>query len=240
MLLAAGKGTRLLPLTESISKCMVLIQGKPILQHNLEHLRRYGVTEIVINLHHQPDTIIQHFQDGSALGVHITYSLEPQILGTAGGLKRVAEYFDEPFFVWYGDNFSTCQLDRLWEMHSSKNGLVTMSLYYRPDPTQSGIVELDRTGRILRFIEKPQPQQVFSHWVNAGILVMEPQVLHSIPAGVSDFGRDIFPKLLDRGEAMYGYRMSADERLWWIDTWEDYKRIQAMIPATDSISDNKQ
>jgi NDP-sugar pyrophosphorylase family protein len=100
-------------------------------------------------------------------------------------------------------------------------------LYYRDDPTPSGIVGLDEDDRIVRFQEKPQPNQVFSHWVSAGLFVLEPQVLEAIPPeGAPDFGRDIFPALLTAGKPLYGYRMSGDEGLWWIDTPEDLRRME--------------
>jgi NDP-sugar pyrophosphorylase family protein len=232
MLLAAGKGTRLRPLTETVSKCMVEIAGKPILEHNIERLKSYGVTEVVINLHYQPESITAYFGDGSRLGVHLTYSFEPELLGTAGAVKQVAAAFDAPFFVWYGDNLSDCRLDRLWRLHVARQGVATLALHHRDDPTQSGIVGLDANDRILRFLEKPRAEQVFSHWVSAGLLVLEPRVLDAIAANApADFGRDVFPALLERGAAIYGYRMAEDESLWWIDTPADYDRVQAALAA---------
>ena len=114
MLLAAGLGTRLRPMTETVPKCMISIAGKPLLEHNIGVLRDYGVTDLVINLHHLPQLVIDHFGDGERFGIRIKYSLEPELLGTAGGVKKVEPFFDGPFFVWYGDNLSTCRLDRLW------------------------------------------------------------------------------------------------------------------------------
>jgi mannose-1-phosphate guanylyltransferase len=237
MLLAAGKGTRLRPLTETASKCMVRIAGKPILEHNIERLKSYGVTDIVINLHHQPESITAHFCDGSRLGIRITYSFEPELLGTAGAVKNVAGAFDAPFFVWYGDNLSDCRLDRLWRLHVERGGLATIALHRRDDPTQSGIVGLDADDRIVRFLEKPRAEQVFSHWVSAGILLLEPCVLDSIAAGgLTDFGRDVFPALLERGEAIYGYRMAEDEHLWWVDTPEDYEQVRAALVTPSPAS----
>jgi NDP-sugar pyrophosphorylase family protein len=242
MILAAGQGTRLRPLTERIPKCMVPLGGKPLLEYNIEWLRRYGVTEIIINLYHLPEAIRGYFGDGQKWGVRITYSLEHKPLGTAGGVKNVEWFFDgpfgsavgepvepqgRPFFVWYGDNLSTCRLDRLWEFHKVKGGIATIALHHRDDPTQSGIVGLDADDRITCFLEKPQPDQVFSRWVSAGIFVLEPIVLEAIPAnGAPDFGRDVFPALLARGAALYGYRMSPSEGLWWIDTPEDLCQVQ--------------
>jgi mannose-1-phosphate guanylyltransferase len=230
MILAAGKGTRLRPVTESVSKCMVTVAGKPILEHTILWLKKFGVTDLVINLHHLPEVVMNHFGDGSQWEVRITYSVERELLGTAGAVKNVARFFDGPFFVWYGDNLSTCRLDWLWEFHKAQQGIATIALHHRDDPTQSGIVGLDEHDRIVRFLEKPRPEQVFSHWVSAGIFILEPQVLEAVPqAGPSDFGRDVLPALLNEGAAISGYRMSEDERLWWVDTTEDLQRVQAAM-----------
>jgi NDP-sugar pyrophosphorylase family protein len=239
MLLAAGKGTRLRPLTEAVSKCMVTIAGKPILEHNIERLKSYGVTEIIINLHYQPESITSHFGDGSRFGVDITYSFEPELLGTAGAVKQVAARFAAPFFVWYGDNLSDCRLDRLWQLHAARGGVATIALHHRDDPTQSGIVGLDVNDRITRFLEKPRAEQVFSNWVSAGILVLEPRLLDALAANEpADFGREVFPKLLEQGEAIYGYRMAEDEHLWWIDTLMDYESVQTALgtPSVASVT----
>lgn len=229
MLLAAGRGSRLRPLTESVPKCMVPLANKPILEYNIEWLRRHGVVDLIINLFHLPDVVMDYFGDGSRWGVHITYSLESELLGSAGGVRNVADFFDGPFFVWYGDNLSTCDLCRLYGFHRAKGGVATIALCHREDPTASGIVGLGGQGRITRFLEKPRPDQVFSHWVNAGIFVLEPQVLEAIPPdGAPDFGQDVFPGLLMEGERLYGYRMSEEEGLWWIDTPDDLDRLRLM------------
>jgi len=229
MVLAAGQGTRLRPLTERVPKCMVPLAGKPLLEHTIAWLRKYGVTDLIINLHHLPHMVRDYFGDGHKWEVKITYSVEEEALGTAGDVKKVAWFFDGPFFVWYGDNLSTCRLDQLWEFHRAKGGIATIALHYREDPTASGIVGLDEGDRITRFLEKPRPYQVFSHWVSAGIFVLEPQVFEAIPPeGVSDFGRDVFPALLTEGAALYGYRVLGDEGLWWIDTPQDLECVRRM------------
>jgi NDP-sugar pyrophosphorylase family protein len=206
---------------------MIPIGGEPILERNIQWLGKFGITEIMINLCHLPNAIRNRVGDGSRWGARISYSLEPKALGTAGGVKNVASFFDGSFFVWYGDNLSTCDLRRLYELHRAKDGLATIALYSRDDVSQSGIVGLDGNDRIVSFLEKPRPEQVFSHWVSAGIFVLEPSVLDFIPQeDAPDFGHDIFPALLDAGHALYGYRMSKDEGLWWIDTPEDLRRVQ--------------
>jgi mannose-1-phosphate guanylyltransferase len=232
MLLAAGRGTRLRPLTETVSKCMIEIAGRPVLEHNIQWLRKFGVTDVVINLHYLPDAVMNHFGDGSRFGMRINYLFEPELLGTAGAVRNASAFFDGPFFLWYADNLSTCRLDRLWELHQSRGSLATIALHHRDDPTQSGIVGLDEDGRVNRFLEKPRAEEVFSHWVSAGILALEPQAMDAIPPdGAPDFGRDVFPALLARGAALYGYRMSEDEGLWWIDTAEDFARVQGAMKS---------
>lgn len=236
MILAAGEATRLRPLTASIPKCMVPIAGKPILAHAIERLRASGVEEIVINLYHLPDVVMKYFGDGRAWGMHITYSVETALLGTAGGVGKVRSFFDAPFFVWYGDNLSTCNLNRLYAFHRTKGGVASIALYYREDLTSSGIVQLDAQDRITRFLEKPAPDQIFSHWVSAGIFVLDPLVLAHIPRNApSDFGKDVFPALLADGLPLYGYRMSWDEGLWWIDTPQDLRRVQERLAVREDF-----
>ena len=234
MILAAGLGTRLGQLGESAPKCMMPVAGRPLLEHTVAWLRRYGVDDLVINLHHLPGVVVSHFGDGSRWGVRITYSLEPRLLGTAGGVRRVARLFDGPFFVWYGDNLSRCRLDRLHALHQARGGQGTIALHYRENPTACGIVGLDENDRITRFVEKPRREELFSHWASAGIFILEPVVLEAIPPdGAPDFGRHLFPALLAQGAAIYGYAMSESEGLWWVDTPEDLRRTQeAMAPGS--------
>lgn len=227
MLLAAGEGTRLRPLTNNVPKCMVPIAGVPVLERNIRWLSRFGIDDLLINLHYKPDAVRDYFDDGRKWGVNINYSFEETLLGTAGAVKKVEWFFDEPFFLWYGDNLSTCDLKKLYTFHSQKGGDATMALFYREDPTASGIVGFDENDRIFRFLEKPRQDQIFSHWVNAGIYILERKVLDFIPAaGPSDFSHDIFPKMLAENSPIFGYRLSEEEGLWWIDTLKDLQRIQ--------------
>jgi NDP-sugar pyrophosphorylase family protein len=227
MLLAAGSGTRLRPITDRMPKCMVQILGKPVLEHTIRHLCSFGVVDIMVNLSYRPEVVTDYFGDGSRFGVKMRYSFEQEALGTAGGVRNVASFFDGPFFVWYGDNLSNCDLRRLYMFHCQKSSVATIVLHHRDDPTASGIVGLDGDNRIERFLEKPRPDQVFSHWVNAGIFVIEPEALAAIAMnGQPDFGRDVFPALLGKGYSLYGYRMTSPEGLWWIDMLEDLSRVQ--------------
>ena len=206
---------------------MLEIGGKPVLQHNVELLAAAGITEVTINLHHQPEAIAGYFGDGSAFGIAIHYAYEPELLGTAGAARNVADRLrGDDFLVVYGDNLSTIDLRKLVGAHREKSADLTLALFRREDPSSSGIAELDSDDRITRYLEKPQQEEIFSTWVNAGYLAARPQVLDLIPAGSTfDFGRDLLPLLLDRGARLYGYRMT--EPLWWIDSLDDYRRTKA-------------
>lgn len=230
MILAAGEGTRLRPITAEIPKGMVPVAGKPVLEHAVERLARFGVQEIVINLCHLPGVIQEHFGDGRRWGVHIIYSEEPRALGTAGGVRRVRWFFDRPSYIWYGDNLSTCDLARLYAAHCAARGVATIALFHREDPWASGVAELGPGDRIVRFVEKPRPGHTTSRWVNAGIYVIEPAFVEAIPEeGTPDFGKDIFPPILAQGLRLTGYRMSPAERVWWIDTPDDLVRVRAEV-----------
>lgn len=227
MILIAGRGTRLRPLTDSIPKCMVPVAGKPVLQHTIEWCRGFGINEFVLNPCYLPEMITSYFGDGRRFGVRIQYSIEEQALGTAGGVKQAARFLDEPFLVWYGDNVCRCDLARLCEAHRQRHGLGTIALHWREEVTQSGIVGLEADDRITRFLEKPRLEEAFSHWVNAGIYVLEPAVLAAIPGGrASDFGHEVFPSLLRQGAGLYGHRLSEKESLWAIDRPQDLARVE--------------
>jgi len=131
MLLAAGKGQRLAPFTESIPKPMMEVGGKPILEYGVQLCAHHGIRDLIINLHHHPEIITGHFGDGFSWGVRITYSHEPVLLGTAGAVKKVADEFLDTFLVLYGDNLTTCDLGRLIAFHRNKGGAATVALFYR-------------------------------------------------------------------------------------------------------------
>ena len=210
IVLAAGKGERLRSVVRDVPKPMVPVNGKPILEQNIEWLRDAGVKELYINLHHLPEVIRSYFGDGGLWGVTIQYSYEEQLLGTGGAVRRIStDYWsvndDSSFLVVYGDNLLTdIDLQAIITCHQSKKGVGTIGFHYREDVSQSGIAILDMDQRIERFIEKPGPAEEISCWVNAGVYVLEPAILRFIPAGTVDFGRDVFPAVLREGESLYG------------------------------------
>jgi NDP-sugar pyrophosphorylase family protein len=237
MILAAGEGTRLRPWTIDRPKVMLSIAGRPLLEHTVAWLKHFGVTDIAINLHYKPQVIQQHFADGGRFGVRIRYSLENDILGTAGGVKRLADFFDETFVMIYGDVLTDLDLDALCRFHLRQDfPHLTMSLYRVPNPTECGVVALDDTGRITRFVEKPPPGDVFSDLASAGVLIVDPEVLSFIPEeGFSDFGKDVFPALLNRGFPMYGWPIPADSYLIDIGSPEKYSQVQVEWPARAGV-----
>lgn len=225
LILAAGEGQRLRPLTERSAKPMLKIGGSPILSYNVRMLVRAGIKRIVINVHHQPEEIIKYFGDGNEFGCEIFYSPEPSLLGTAGALKQAKKIvggFDATFAVIYGDNLTDMRFENLLAKHSQEQAACTLALFHREDVSASGIVEIDNDDRLIRFLEKPMSYEVFSHWVNAGLMVLEPVAFDYIGAVPCDFGRNVLPAMLASNEPLFGYRMS--EQLWWIDSLEDYHR----------------
>jgi NDP-sugar pyrophosphorylase family protein len=205
MILAAGEGTRLRPLTYSVPKPMIPIVGRPLLSWTLSWLADQGVTEAIINLYHRPQAIPDFFGSEYA-GIRLNYSFEEDLRGTAGGVQAVAHFFTEaPFFVIYGDNLIRADLREMTEFHAAHGGEATLALFHHPNPSAAGIVATDTSGRVTRFVEKPPPDQIFSDTANAGIYLLNPSVLDAISdIGAVDFGRDVFPALLAQNAALYG------------------------------------
>lgn len=235
MILAAGKGERLRPLTDALPKPMIPIDGRPLLEYTVEWLRGHGFDELVINLHHRPEVIQRHFEDGTRFGVRIQYSYEPELLGTSGALRPWRDFFGQgTFLVMYGDNLTNCDLQRPLELHRERQAVATILAHEREDVTNSGMVEIQDDGRVSAFREKPRRDEATSRWVSAGILLAEPGIFDDIPTeGASDFGRDVFPALLAHGAPLYAYKMA--EPLRWADTLEDYRGLQRLAAAGELL-----
>ena len=234
MLLAAGEGARLRPLTLERPKPMLPVAGRPMLEYTIAWLRYHGITEIGINLHHCPRVVTDHFGDGSAFGVHITYSLEETAVGTAGGVKCLAKFFDSTFVLIYGDVLTDFDLRPLVGFHLTrpKEPHLSMSLCRVPNPLECGIVSLDREGRVTAFVEKPSIDEVFSDLANAGVLIMDPELLEFVPENAFyDFGLDLFPRLLQSGVPMYGWRLPDTAYLIDIGSPEKYNQVQEEWPT---------
>jgi NDP-sugar pyrophosphorylase family protein len=210
-ILAAGLGTRLRALGLDLPKVMVPIGGQPLLQHHFEWFRQQGVTEFILNLHYLPEKITDFFGDGRRFGVKITYSPEPELLGTAGGVKKMeAALRDGPFLVIYGDNLIRIELAPFIEFHRQRRAVATVALFESAEPWTGGVLDTDSTGKVLRFREKPDRKEISTNLINSGIYLLEPAVLDAIPAGLfCDFGKDVFPKLLAAGTPLYAMKPKA-------------------------------
>lgn len=210
-ILAAGLGTRLQSLGLDVPKVMVPIGGKPLLEHHIEMFRAQGIRELIVNLHYRPEKITGYFGDGTKFGVRITYSTEPELLGTAGAVKKMeSELHAETFVVLYGDNLVDLEFTPLLAFHRDRKAEATVALFASPEPWTGGVVETDARGRVTRFVEKPDRKEVSTNLISAGILALEPGVLGLVPAGkFCDFGKDVFPAMLAKGRALYAMKPDA-------------------------------
>lgn len=225
MVLAAGEGTRLRPLTLACPKVALPIAGTPLILHTLGWLARHGITQVVINLHRHAGTVVRMVGDGSHLGLTVVYSHEETLLGTAGGVKKVEAHLDSPFVVVYGDVLTDCDLSALIRYHHEKRAIATLALATVDDPSQAGIVRLDDGNRVVGFVEKPPAGSNIGNLANAGIYVLEPEVLAYIPdQGPCDFGYDVFPPLIAAGLPVYGRVLSPNEYLIDIGAPEKYRK----------------
>ncbi len=236
MLLAAGLGTRLRPLTDTMPKGMVPVAGMPVIEHNLRLAQRHGIRDVVVNVHAHPEAIPAYVGDGSRWGMRVTYSREERLLGTAGAVKRVADRLDGgPFVVVYADNLSDCDLTALLALHRRSGAVATLGLHEPDDPRISGIVDVDEDGRVHGFVEKPRDYDpAMGRWANAGVYILEPAVLDAIPSGIpSDFGHDIFPRLLAGGRRLSA--AYACTYFFTIDTPERYAATQHYFASHDDL-----
>lgn len=207
VLMAGGSGTRLRPLTCDLPKPMVPILNRPIAEHIVNLLKRNGITEIIATLHYLPDVMRDYFHDGHDFGVQMTYAVEEdQPLGTAGCVKNIADLLDDTFLVISGDSVTDFDLQAAIRFHREKGSKATLVLTRVPNPIEFGVVITNSEGQIQRFLEKPSTSEIFSDTVNTGTYILEPEVLDYLPANQeTDFSKDLFPLLLDKGEPLYGY-----------------------------------
>ena len=242
MILGAGKGTRVRPITYTVPKPMISLAGKPVLEFIIEHLVSHGFDEIVINTSYMADAIENYFRDGSRFGANIAYSFEGKLvegelqgeaLGSAGGMKRVQDFsgfFDDTFAVLCGDAVIDVDLQAALAFHKSSGAVATIILKeVEADEVSSyGIVELGEGGRILRFQEKPKPEEAVSRVANTGIYLFEPEVFTFIPSGAEyDIGSQLFPALVAAGAPLYGIALPF--------TWLDIGNVRSWWDATRSV-----
>lgn len=206
VIMAGGFGTRLRPLTINLPKPMAPVMNKPMMEHILDILIREGIKEVTSLLYFQPETIENHFGDGSRWGVKMNYIGAAEDLGTAGSVKNAEALLNEPFIIISGDVLTDFDLSKAISFHRERKALATMVLTRVESPLAFGIVITEPDGRISRFLEKPSWGEVFSDTINTGIYILEPEVLKHIPKGKEfDFSKDLFPLLLREDLPLYGY-----------------------------------
>jgi mannose-1-phosphate guanylyltransferase len=222
MVLAAGLGTRLRPITYGIPKPMAPVLNRPVMEHILRLLACHGFTETIANLHWFPETIEGHFGDGSAFGVELTYSHEEKLLGTSGGVRNVAPFLGDSFLVISGDALTDIDLVAMRELHESHDGVATLATRRVEDTSQFGVAITGADGRIQGFQEKPQPAEALSDLANCGIYMFRSEVFDFFPApgaseaagpddppGFADWAMDVFPALLEGDVPFYAHEIDA-------------------------------
>jgi mannose-1-phosphate guanylyltransferase len=228
MILAAGKGTRVRPITHTTPKPMIPIMQKPVMEFLLELLRQHGFNQIMVNVSHLSEEIENYFRDGQRFGVQIAYSFEGRIedgkligdaLGSAGGLKRIQDFqpfFDDTFVVLCGDALINLDLGEAVRRHKEKGAMASLiTKRVPPDQVSSyGVVVSDPDGRVLSFQEKPSVEDAASDMINTGIYIFEPEVFDFIPSGEPfDIGSELFPKLVEAGAPFFALPMEFE----WVD-----------------------
>jgi len=224
VILVGGEGTRLRPLTCNTTKAMVPVLNKPFLEHLISYLKGHGITDIILALSYLPHQIRNYFGDGDALGTRLVYLIEEPPLGTAGAVKNAESLLDEPFLMLNGDIFTDLDITAMIDFHRERKAEATIAVTPVDDPTAYGLIETDAEGRITRFLEKPSWEEVTTNMINAGIYVLEPDILAQIPPQKEvSIERETFQQLLAQGEPMYAYSSSA----YWLDmgTPDKYLRL---------------
>ncbi len=226
LILAGGLGTRLRPLGADCPKSMVQIGGQPFLTYQLDLLRRQGFTEIILCTGYMSQAIEEYFGDGRDFGVHLTYSVEEKPLGTAGSIKNAAHWIDSTFLVLNGDTYIQVDLRDLVYFHQDRGALATIGLSLVGDPSQSGLVQVDGAGQVVRFMEKGTLQGT-CHTISAGVYVFELEILDFIPGRKVSLELEVFPHLVEMGAPLYGYTLGGP----FVDvgTPEGYRRMQEVV-----------
>jgi len=228
LILAGGKGTRLRPLTMHTPKPIVPIANRPFLLYQLELLKRADVRDVILSLSYQPHKIEDRLGDGTDLNVRISYAVEATPLGTAGAYRNAASLINETTVVFNGDVLTDIDLNEVIRFHRERQAAATIVLTPVPNPTAYGLVETEADGRVLRFLEKPKPEEVTCDTINAGIYILEPRVLEYVPEGepfMFEYG--VFPQLLERGERFYAYT--------WRGYWRDIGTAASYLQANMDV-----
>jgi NDP-sugar pyrophosphorylase family protein len=214
LILAGGRGTRLRPLTVYTPKPIVPLVNRPFLLYQIEVLRKAGITDITLSLSYQPDKIEHLLGRGSDFGVNLRYVTEPSPMGTGGAYKFASNALVETTVVFNGDILTDIDVGKLIEFHRSKSATATLTMVPVDDPTRYGLIKTDTDGKVIRFLEKPQLDELEElkiNTINAGIYILEPTILDIIAKDANkSFEYDVFPDILNRGLPFFGYEMKSE------------------------------
>ncbi len=234
VVMAGGRGVRFRPFTEYRPKPMIPFLNRPVMEYMIQKLSDAGFKRIIVLLGPLSEMVTGHFGNGKRYGVEIEYIHENEPYGTAGAVKRAAEYLDDAFLVVSADTITEISLRKFRKFHADKGGKINIALSKVENPYQYGIALLDERDRIYRFLEKPKRSQVFSNLVNAGIYIIEPEILQLVPPKrMFDFSKNLFPLLLSKSETIYGYEFSE----YWADIGNPGRYLTATRDALDGRID---
>lgn len=242
MILGAGKGTRVQPITHEIPKPMIPLVRKPVMEYLIELLKKHGVDQIMVNTSHLAPIIENYFRDGEQFGVSMAYSYEGYVesgvaisspVGSAGGMKKIQDFsgfFDETFIVLCGDAWIDLDISKALEIHRQKKAIASIIIreVTHDEVFKYGIVAMDENDRILKFQEKPDPKDAISNLANTGIYIFEPEIFNYIPSGVAyDIGGELFPKLAQENLPFIGIHLPFQ--------WLDIGNVQDVWTVTSQI-----
>ena len=237
MVLAAGQGTRLRPLTDTRPKALVPVGGRPMIEYSLLLLRHYGIRDIVINLHHHGEQIENRLADGSQLGLQISYSVEPELLDTGGGLLKAKPFLqNDTFIVINTDVLIDLHLDQLLKFHKNQQAAATLVLRPDKDADQYGSLDIDEEGRICRFLDTKMPVQSpnpIRKLMFTGLQVLEPKVFDYMEPGMAahkfSTTRQTYPRMLADGQPLYGFCFDG--------FWQDLGTAERIRQAEHSLTE---
>lgn len=215
IIVAGGLATRMRPITEEIPKCLIDINGTPLIEHQINYFKKHGYTEFIFCVAHLADKVKEYFKDGKDFGVKISYVQETkELMGTAGSVKLVENQIgdDETFIVYYGDNLTNMDFEKLLHFHKDKHALATIVMRPQPEGYKgSSVITLDDHSKIKVFLEKPSQEEIDKYqnekrYINNGIYVFSKKVFEMIPENKKyDFAKEVFPRIMSEKDSLYGY-----------------------------------
>lgn len=230
VIMVGGKGTRLLPLTKTKPKPALSVDDRPCLWYLLHSMKQAGINKIILACGYRSEILREEIGDGSDLGLDITYSYEDEPLGTAGAMKLVEDRLDDVFVAANGDVFADIDLSGQIDDHFGSNAMITISLIAVPNPCEFGTALVEKDGHISRFIDKPKPEEVLSNMINAGVYVVNKEVLKLVLKGeFCDFSMHIFPKVLEMGMRIQGHPLKG----MWMDVGRPHDLLMANLTVAE-------